>query len=313
MKRITASLLMLLLVFPLVVGAAPALKPDSDIKVYINNERIRFDVDPIVVNGTTLVQFTPIFKTLGISYQWLPETQTIKGAKGEHTIRLQINDPIVTVNEFNIKLSAAPLLYDSRTLVPLRFVGEATGMHVDWNKDTKEVHIKDSTASKVYKKPDYTAFTSSVSFSTTEGELLEKLKVEPDSYSSMVYSFHNKEPFGYAGNMHVNIGQHKLVEKISYSYIASEQNKSVLLVYRDIRDKLEKTFGSPNQSEILVQAEQGYLPLEQSITDQELIRGIRNGTHDAVTKWQFSEIEISMLLKHDGNKVVLVVDFSKPR
>lgn len=51
----------------------------------------------------------------------------------------------------NVTKSASPIVKDRRTLVPLRFIGEALGKEVLWNNDEKSVTVSDEgTSFKLY-------------------------------------------------------------------------------------------------------------------------------------------------------------------
>jgi len=311
MKKLLASILVCLMVIPIGMVKAQALNPDQDIKVFINNEQISFDIDPIIVNGTTLVQFTPIFNKLGIAYQWVPDTQVINGAKDGKSIRLQINNDIVTVNDYNIKLSATPILYESRTFVPLRFVGEATGMAVDWNQETKEIHINESGNAKTYTKPDYTVYTAGIDFSTDSEQFLKSITIPYDQYASGVYSFFGYKQFGYTSDLHVLINNNDKVSNVSYEFSSSQLNKSVILAYRDIVSQLEQRFGPPTTAQIKQRVNDDMIELKQSISDQELIRGLRNETYYMTSTWVFSDVGIDAVLIHDGSEVKIFINFNE--
>jgi|GEM_PF-6712100 len=54
---------------------------------------------------------------------------------GEILIVMTIDEPLARVNYEAYQLDQAPIVRDGRTLVPLRFVGEAMGAAVSWNPD----------------------------------------------------------------------------------------------------------------------------------------------------------------------------------
>lgn len=54
---------------------------------------------------------------------------------GEILIVMTIDEPLARVNYQEYRLDQAPIVRDGRTLVPLRFVGEAMGAAVGWNPD----------------------------------------------------------------------------------------------------------------------------------------------------------------------------------
>ena len=54
---------------------------------------------------------------------------------------MQIGNTDVSVNENTITNDVAPVIRNSRTLVPIRIVTETLGGKVDWNAETKEVTL----------------------------------------------------------------------------------------------------------------------------------------------------------------------------
>ncbi|MFB9328145.1 copper amine oxidase N-terminal domain-containing protein [Paenibacillus aurantiacus] len=57
------------------------------------------------------------------------------------TISLKLNAKEAAVDEKSAKLDVAPFSLDGRTMVPLRFISEAFGAKVDWNKKVGKVTI----------------------------------------------------------------------------------------------------------------------------------------------------------------------------
>jgi hypothetical protein len=140
MKKWSAALSLCLLWNALAAsGAAAAERP---VRVYIDGKQVKFDVQPIVENGTTLVQFRPIFERLGLAIRWDAETQTITGSNDQVAVTLAIDDHIAYINEQANELELTPRLVEGNTLVPLRFVAEASGKEVTWVQATSAVLLK---------------------------------------------------------------------------------------------------------------------------------------------------------------------------
>ncbi|MBO9607081.1 MAG: hypothetical protein J7639_14070 [Paenibacillaceae bacterium] len=112
--------------------------------VYLDGKRVFFDEQPMIENGTTLVQFRPLFETLGLALEWDSETQTIVGSKPGLTLRLQIGSNQATVNGATYELSEPPKLAGDYTFVPTRFIGESLGYDVTWDNSKGAVRIYSS-------------------------------------------------------------------------------------------------------------------------------------------------------------------------
>ncbi len=111
------------------------------IPVFYNDEMIQFNIEPIVFEGTTLVEFRPIFEKLGLDITWNPETRTILGYKDGLSVQLQLGSFIAIVNGEEQQLLLTPKIIEGRTLVPLRFVGEAAGSYVQWDSVERMIHL----------------------------------------------------------------------------------------------------------------------------------------------------------------------------
>jgi hypothetical protein len=110
-------------------------------KVYVDDKLVDFTVDPMNDNGTTLVQFKAVFEKLGLDVAWNQETQTVTGTTYNLNIQLTLSSKTVLVNGEKKQLTVAPKLVKNVTMIPLRFVGEASGRDVSWDGRTKTVYI----------------------------------------------------------------------------------------------------------------------------------------------------------------------------
>jgi len=99
------------------------------------------DVQPVIVEGRTLVPLRVIFEALGLTVGWDSSTQTVTGEKKDLKVTLKIGNKTAAVNGANKTLDVPANIVDGRTLVPARFVAESTGAKVDWNETSKTVLI----------------------------------------------------------------------------------------------------------------------------------------------------------------------------
>lgn len=114
---------------------------NEDIKVYLNNEELTFDVAPIIRDDSTLVPFRAIFEKLDMTVQWFEKEKRVTAQKDDTVITLFIDDTEMDVNGEKITLLTPPIIHNDRTLVPLRAVSEAAGATVKWDGETKTVYI----------------------------------------------------------------------------------------------------------------------------------------------------------------------------
>ena len=116
--------------------------PKERIPVYINNKEICFDVDPIIVNGRTLVPMRDVFEELGAVVTWDGENETATGKKGDTTVVVQIGADTIRKNNQIISVDAPARIHINRTLVPVRAVSEAFDAKVYWNETERAVYIE---------------------------------------------------------------------------------------------------------------------------------------------------------------------------
>lgn len=109
--------------------------------VHTDKKKVTFSVEPTIKEGTTLVQLRPLFESLGIELDWNASTNTVTGTKGASTFSLTIGQRTAMVNGKKIELAVPGRLANGHTLIPLRFVGEASGAVVGWHAETRTISI----------------------------------------------------------------------------------------------------------------------------------------------------------------------------
>jgi hypothetical protein len=80
-------------------------------------------------------------------YQWVPENKIKKT-----DIALQIGSNKAILNGKTINLDSQPVIIDSRTFVPFRFIGEALGAEVKYEVDPTTKRVKSVTFEKKFRK-----------------------------------------------------------------------------------------------------------------------------------------------------------------
>ena len=138
MKKTLCLTLCIVIIFGLFTVTTPA---SDEIKVVLNNEQLVFDVQPIIIEGRTLVPFRAIFEALNAKVAWEESFGLVTATKGNVVIKLQINNNIATINGIDVILDVPAKIVNDRTLVPLRFIGESLGLDVDWDGNVRTVII----------------------------------------------------------------------------------------------------------------------------------------------------------------------------
>ncbi len=146
MKKLVLSFL---LIFAL---SLPIFAADIPIKVLLNGKQIAFDSAPIVHKGTTLVPLRAIFEALGASVSWDSKTQSITSTLNGTTLKLTVNSKDAYKNGSKMNLLVAPLVSNSRTVVPVRFISESFGLAVNWDSSKNAVVLKSSDSGSEWLK-----------------------------------------------------------------------------------------------------------------------------------------------------------------
>ncbi|MBR3942044.1 MAG: copper amine oxidase N-terminal domain-containing protein [Clostridia bacterium] len=114
---------------------------ENGISVYVNGEKLEFDVEPILLNDRTMVPMRKIFETMGAKVEWEDYTNTAHGFKDGKIVSVTVDRPEAYTGEKLVMLDQSPVILNDRTLVPLRFVSESLGAKVDWVDETQTVNI----------------------------------------------------------------------------------------------------------------------------------------------------------------------------
>lgn len=162
MKKIIS----LLLVVGLVLSSATlAFANENEISVYVEGQKVSFDVPPQTINDRTMVPIRAIFEVMGATVNWDNATQTAICTKDNTVVKMTLNSKTEYINDVPYEMDVAPVIVDNRTLAPARYVAEAFGYFVNWDGNTKSVlinktsTIKDGTKENPYEFGDKVSIT----------------------------------------------------------------------------------------------------------------------------------------------------------
>lgn len=135
MKRKFSLIIIFVLIFTVTANA--------QIKVFLNNNQLEFDQQPVVINGRTFVPMRKIFNELGANIEWDKDTNTATAYKDGNTVKVTIGQKTAFLNNKEIILNEAPVIIGDRTMVPLRFIAESLNCRTDWQEKTENIYITD--------------------------------------------------------------------------------------------------------------------------------------------------------------------------
>lgn len=117
--------------------------PPARHKVFFKGDAISFDVDPVVTDpGISLAPFRQIFEHYGGVLFWFPDEKRVQAVAEDKQIELTIGSRKATVNDQELLLQVAAFIKEGRTMVPLRFVGEALDVTVQFDAESGNVYLK---------------------------------------------------------------------------------------------------------------------------------------------------------------------------
>lgn len=129
----------------LIVGAVSLFMSVSALAaaptVNINGEAMTFETEPYIKNDITMVPLRGIFEKLGAKVTWDQSNLTVISVKDEIFVVLQIGNENAFVNSEKKELEQPAEVINDTTMVPLRFISEALGAKVEWDKETLTVDI----------------------------------------------------------------------------------------------------------------------------------------------------------------------------
>jgi len=230
-KKLLRTTIIAILLSSLYLGSAFAEPLDSDqipaetLSVKLNDTLLDFDVDPIIINDRAMVPMRGIFEYLGAQVYWYPETREVVGYKDNNYIKLQINNETYYKNGKSDTLDSPPIIIDSRTLVPIRFIAESLDMNVDWDGESRTVTIT---------YPD-----EADSYENFDGVFYRTVDLKDYGLSFMIPSFWDKSELydyiwdfqGFDTNIEIAVETEELDEDMNLEAFSTENKQALLKLY----------------------------------------------------------------------------------
>lgn len=231
------KILSLFLVFILAVSfSAPASA--SSISVVVNGKKLVFDQPPVAESGRTLVPFRAIFESLGAEVKWDSKTQLIQGTRDSVKISFKLGSKNAQVNNSNITLDVPAKSLNNRTLVPLRFVGEALGATVHWEASNSTVYIFDG---------ELTTFLKQYPSGMTKEQLLKKIDFKSqheygvNNEKLIIFTNSTTDVLGYTATLHFLLVDGKLRQVSVYNTFENESDLDQKV--KTIASEISKEYG----------------------------------------------------------------------
>ena len=162
--KYSALLLLFIFLIPAAAGAA--------VNVYVDNKIQNYDVPADQVRGRVMVPLRGVFESLGAKVKYDAGPRRITANRGKREVVLYIGRRDAFIDGRRQTLDVPADTIRGRTMVPLRFVGEALGAKVKWQGSTRSVYITTTAAGDNTTKPGGHS-------SDTGGPKIDRISVYP--------------------------------------------------------------------------------------------------------------------------------------
>ncbi len=108
----------------------------------IDGEEKPLDAPAFIAENRTLTPARFVAESLGAEVAWDNTERKVTVTKGDTEIIMYIDNATAYINGTAVTLDSAPIIRDSRTYTPARFVAEALGAEVLWDDYSKTVIIE---------------------------------------------------------------------------------------------------------------------------------------------------------------------------
>lgn len=139
-KRVWLFSMLLFAVFCF-AGSASALSAPVTPRLVLNGETLQPPQPPSLIDSVSMVPLRVISENLGYRVEYIQSKREVVIQSAVREIRMNIGNPSASVNGEKLTMSAAPVVVEGTTLVPLRFVGETMGLEVYWDNSTKSAFL----------------------------------------------------------------------------------------------------------------------------------------------------------------------------
>ncbi len=130
------------------------------VSVELDGEKVEFSAQqPIIQDGRTLIPLRGVFEKLGYSVEWKADTKTAVLSKGGGLVEVTAGEGTMLVDKDEVfTLDVPAQIINGSMMLPLRAIGEASGLEVNWDSATKTVSIstgeKEQSAAPVSAMPE---------------------------------------------------------------------------------------------------------------------------------------------------------------
>ncbi|MDQ0903923.1 stalk domain-containing protein [Paenibacillus sp. V4I7] len=118
------------------------IEPTNTPLITYKGKPLEFEINPIIINGTTFVPMRKLLEINGAQIDWDSERMLVTSRTNEVKIEYVIGDKLINVNNKLVDLPYPGFIKDGITMLPLRFYSEVLGEKLNWNEEKRLISIE---------------------------------------------------------------------------------------------------------------------------------------------------------------------------
>ncbi|MHB8944994.1 MAG: stalk domain-containing protein [Bacillota bacterium] len=141
MRSLRQWLAVVALVGLIVASLSPVKVEAAGIRVLCDGVAVSFDTPPQVIAGRTMIPVRKVSEALGATVGWDDRTKSAIITLDTRIVKVTLDSTTAYVNGEPSTLDVPPQVVGGRTMVPLRFIGEALLAKIGWHGPTQTVSV----------------------------------------------------------------------------------------------------------------------------------------------------------------------------
>lgn len=172
-----------------ITGAMTVHAEEDVVTVWVDNEQVTFDQNPVIMSNRTLVPLRAVFEKAGAAVEWNQETLTASITREGYDVEITFGSNIMYKNGQEVELDVPASMINNRLLIPVRAISEAMDYAVTWDGFHSMVHV--ATDGKPYrayasKKQGFKTLEDASLFFTNENAVNNSIDLDNDGKTDTI-------------------------------------------------------------------------------------------------------------------------------
>ena len=115
------------------------------IHVTLDGDEVEFtDALPVTIDDRTMIPMRTLAELMGAEVGWNNDERKVTVIRGGETVYMYVDKTTAYVNDEPVEMDVAPVIKDSRTFIPARYISEFLGQKVEWISERREVAVTEN-------------------------------------------------------------------------------------------------------------------------------------------------------------------------